>query len=156
MNNTKRAAHASARVHVARSPRMAPRLTHAQASGRMGKRLIVVVNDSLMDNHQMELAHAMRDAGASSRPCHWLRVEGCPPPRGVRYRLLCVRSVGLVPWAASRMHAAGYASVAVPSGGPPRCPLPPVTSVGLGCCRLQACRSLGTYPWQQDRQPCRM
>ena len=30
---------------------------------RMGKRLIVVANDSLMDNHQMQLASAMRDAG---------------------------------------------------------------------------------------------
>ena len=78
MNNTKRAAHASARVHVARSPRMAPRLTHAQASGRMGKRLIVVVNDSLMDNHQMELAHAMRDAGASSMSL--VEGGGLPPP----------------------------------------------------------------------------
>ena len=83
----------------------------------MGKRLIVVVNDSLMDNHQMELAHAMRDAGASS--CHWLRVEGCPPPRGARYRPLGVRSVGLVPWAATRKHAALVCIRGSAAGGPP-------------------------------------
>jgi UDP-N-acetylglucosamine transferase subunit ALG13 len=32
----------------------------------MEKRTIVVANDSLMDNHQMELADAMKAAGLSS------------------------------------------------------------------------------------------
>ena len=41
---------------------------------RLGKRLIVVANESLMDNHQMELASAMQQQG-SVPPAYSLRTR---------------------------------------------------------------------------------
>jgi hypothetical protein len=52
----------------------------------LGKKLVVVANDSLMDNHQMELANAMQAAGvvlpqpqiSPFRPSH--RADPVPAP----------------------------------------------------------------------------
>ncbi len=69
-----RQAGASGRTCVLTCARACAHQQYTLTCNRMGKRLIVVANESLMDNHQMELAHAMQARGLS------LSLPPSPPP----------------------------------------------------------------------------